>query len=67
MLESGQSARRVSNIFSNRFYCFPSGSLDHNPLCLLIHFHKFQGDFALGQAGGIELRIADCGLKKSAI
>jgi hypothetical protein len=42
MLESGQSARRVSNKFSIGFTVFPSGSLDRNPLRLLVHFCKSQ-------------------------
>jgi hypothetical protein len=56
--------------FFGRFHCFPSGSLDRNPLLLLIHFREFRRDFAFissGQPTGIESRIVDCGSKKSAI
>ena len=38
MLDSGQSARRVSNKSACRFHRFPGGSLDRNPPRLLIFF-----------------------------
>ena len=70
MLKPGQFARGVSNFFSAGFPVVPSGSLDRNPLLLLIHFHKFERDFAFtssGQPTGVESRIVDCGSKNSAI
>jgi hypothetical protein len=62
--------RSFKQIFQSVPLFFPSGSLDRSPPRLLILFRESQRDSALtssGQPTGIELRIADCGSKKSAI